>query len=310
MSTLILGKDLAMTQVDSSVFFTPGEAAVASYALKQLTTVGSSATLVNGAVTASDAVIVDDVTLLTVGSFYEWGAGGTKAEVIAADPLTNTAILNLAVTVADNGTVKPVTLAAGAVSGLTYNTSTGILSGTPDTLGSTTSLLYEMTDAAGLKAYSTTFDIQVDNPPVPPVFSGVISNNDFVLGNGNQDLDLSVYATGQSSYGLHAGSAALPAGWTFSTSTALFHVQDGVSSQWSGSIDYINSVAPAGTIFSNTFAITLAAAPAELSVAQGGGFDFSFGFGFLQALNSLADNVLLENGDRLLAENGNTIIVE
>lgn len=258
---MILAQGEAMDTVSFAPLFTPGEVAIVSYSLHQLTSVGASATLANGAGTASDLLTVDDVTLLNVGAYYEIGS----AEPVRIDSIVepdNIAILHEARTWADNAQVKPVTVAdaTSTVSGLTLDTGTGNLDGIPDTLGSTTDLFVRALFADGVSVDTPPFEIQIDAPPIPPVFSGVISDNDFVLGDGNQDIDLSIYAMGQSSHALHVGSDALPLGWTFGSSTGLFHVQDGAEADWSGSIDYINS---AGSAQSNTFSISLASVPLE-----------------------------------------------
>src|SRR5687767_13966004 len=117
MTTLVLARNVAMDAINFTTKFTPGEAAISSYALKQFTAVGASATLANGAGTDSKALIVDDETALTVGNYYQIGSAD-PVRIDWTSPLTHTAYLHEVRTWSDNAQVKAVTVGNGSVSGV------------------------------------------------------------------------------------------------------------------------------------------------------------------------------------------------
>lgn len=315
MSTVNLANGQAMTAIDASILFVFGEdTGTPSYAWKQLTSVGASATLVDGAVTAQDYFLLEDATLVTVGSFYQFGATATNiARIIAADPVSRTILLDRGLTVADNDTVKPITLAAATITGLSFNTSTGRLTGTPTVNGSTLNLLYEMTDASSQKAYSTPYDIVVATPPVPPSFAGRLNDESFTNGD-TVSLDWSVGFILVSTYSL---AGTLPTGLSFNTGTA--HVTGTVAQEGSFGpfvVTGTNGVSPDAS--SNSIAMTVSAVVvvppdegAECCIP--GGFDFTFGFGFTGfggARTVVLSGFLTEDGDSITTEAGDALVTQ
>lgn len=310
MSTLVYAKNAAITSLTFANRFTAGEAAINSYALKQFTAVGASATLANGVGTATDLLVVDDVTLLTVGNYYQIGSQD-PVRINWTDPVSNTAGLAAVRTWADNAQVKAVTVSDGssAVSGLTLNTSTGAIDGTPDTLGTTASgaftagtLLVRATFADSVSADSSPFDIQIDNPPVPPVFTGPISSESWLLGD-TISQDYSIYWTGASSYSV---TGTLPPSLTFNTATGVLSgvlVTPGTYANIT-----FNGINSAGTTPGST--ITLTVSLGQQGVGIGGGFDFSFGFGFFRFSGSPVSHLVTEGGDALITESGDVLVTE
>lgn len=251
MSALLFAQNAAIAAEDFSSRFSAGESPIASYALKQFTAVGASATLANGAGTSATELTVDDVTTLTVGNYYQIGSADPVRIDAIVEP-TNLAVLAEARTWADNAQVKPVTVGTGSVSGLTLNPSTGVLSGTPDTLGTTASatfpsgtLFVRATDGAGLSVDTSPFDIQIDAPPIPPIFVGFINNESFTVGDV-VSRDYGAFFTGASSYSI-AGQT--PAGLTLNTSTGVLSGTVTTVASYSFTISATNS---AGTTSANS----------------------------------------------------------
>lgn len=165
----VLADGLAMTAYDLDDYFFAGDAALDAYAMRQLSNPVDSTTDVNGAVTDSTSLVVDDASVL-LDHFDGWirCASGSPVQILgeAVNPLTNTITLRSPITCADNAQVDTYTNGTQSVSGITVNAGTGAVSGTPDTDATTSLLLYRVTDADALFAeVRLSFEIDVITIP-------------------------------------------------------------------------------------------------------------------------------------------------
>lgn len=165
----VLADGLAITAYDLDDYFFPGDAALNAYAMRQLSNPVDSTTDVNGAVTASTSLVVDDASVL-LDHYDGWirCASGSPVQILgeAVNPLTNTITLRSPITCADNAQVDTYTNGAQSVSGITVGAGTGAVSGTPDTDATTSLLLYRVTDADSLFA-EVRLPFEVDVVTIP-----------------------------------------------------------------------------------------------------------------------------------------------
>lgn len=245
-----LAQSAAMTAVTFGPRFAIGEAAVSAYSSHEYGTV-SALTTASGAGTNSTSLVPASYTSLTAGNYIKIGS---------TDPVriryVGTASVTLweARTWSNGATISTVAVNSGTLpTGTSLNTSTGSWTGTPTTVStSSQDQFIRLTDASGLTADSNGFVWIIDAPPVPPVLSGVITDQSYAVASGTQAFDVAPYATGESSCTLNSGSDALPSGWSFSS--CAFSVPTTTAASWMGLIDYTNS---GGTVTSNAFDVAV-----------------------------------------------------
>jgi beta-lactam-binding protein with PASTA domain len=157
--------------------------------------------------------------------------------------------------------------------GITIASSTGLITGTPTVVGSTTNLLVQATDSYTDSATLAPFSIVVTGSPNPVAFNGPIPNPPSQLTNGNwPNFDVSPYfqyATSYSATGL-AGSGLVLTGSLIEQSGAM--VAGVYSVQITGS-----NTEPSSAV-SNTFTITLVATAAQTlvpDVTSGNPFEYN-----------------------------------
>lgn len=254
-----LAQNAAMTAVDFASRFAIGEAAVSAYSSHEFGTV-SALTTASGSGTNSTSLVPASYTSLAEGNYIKIGS---------TDPVRILHVGTTSVTLWEprtwsNGAgISTVAVNSGTLpTGTSLNTSTGSWSGTPTTVStSSNDQFVRLTDSSGLTADSSPgFGWIIDAPPVPPVLTGVITDQNYAVASGTQTFDVAPYATGESSCALNAGSDALPTGWSF-TSCVLTSDTDAVES-WNGSIDYTNS---GGTVTSNSFVVDVANNPSVVA---------------------------------------------
>jgi hypothetical protein len=152
---LVFQADLEIVPLNLSSFFFAGDEVINSYTIQLLAAAVDSTTDVNGAVSGLTTVAVDDASALVDnnGDYIQFGSGDI-ARLVWANALTNEIGLNQAVTVADNTQVNIRTASPTTVPGLTLDSSTGILTGTPTTEAVSGPVVFRATDADGLNADS------------------------------------------------------------------------------------------------------------------------------------------------------------
>jgi fibronectin type 3 domain-containing protein len=171
--------------------------------------------------------------------------------VVSAPVITSTTSANGSVGSAFNYQIAasngPASYAATGLyqAGLTVNTTTGVISGTPNTAGTFTCTL-SASNTAGTGNATLTLTI---NPPVPVITSSITVS-------GAQNSAFSYQITASNSPNSYAASG-LPAGVSVNTSTGLISGTPTVSGNFNVTISATN----AGGTGSATCAITLTAAP-------------------------------------------------
>jgi hypothetical protein len=140
----LIAVDEAMTAVDFAAMFTPGEVPLASFGIREYTT-ETARTQANGGETNDTFLVVDSVANLIRDDYVDCGSSG-KSRSKYIDPFTPGIGLWSAVTCSDNALVDEWATGDLVVSGLTFDTGTGELSGTPDTCGVTTAVVRAIDD--------------------------------------------------------------------------------------------------------------------------------------------------------------------
>jgi len=123
--------------------------------------------------------------------------------------------------VSANGGTPPITwaIAPSLVSGLTFNTSTGVISGTPTSLLNTTTFNITATDSVGRQSYKP-FDIRVVSTVQPLVLTNPVPSIS-VPAFGNITPVTPVQASGGITPYVFNISPAVPLGVTYNTSTGV-----------------------------------------------------------------------------------------
>jgi hypothetical protein len=148
---LVFQEDLAIPTLGLAFFFEDCEAPLTTYTMRLLSSTTDSTTDINGGVSSQDLWVVDDASVLLahVGDYVQCGAGGVPARLLWANPITNELKVSAARTCSDNSSVYYRTTSGTSVPGLTLNSSTGGLSGTPTTPGTTGPIVIRAATAAG-----------------------------------------------------------------------------------------------------------------------------------------------------------------
>ncbi|MBS1529734.1 MAG: putative Ig domain-containing protein, partial [Bacteroidetes bacterium] len=137
---------------------------------------------------------------------------------ISYTPSTNTYTVGTAITpltpTNSGGPVSSYSINTSLPAGLSFNTSTGVISGTPTTTSSTTTYTITATNATG----STTTTVTLTVNPQAPVISYSPSTNTYTVGATISSLTPTNTGGAATSWSI---SASLPAGLSFNTSTGV-----------------------------------------------------------------------------------------
>ena len=128
----------------------------------------------------------------------------------------NNAISGYAIT-STGGTIASYAISPAAPAGITFNTSTGLLSGTPTSTQSTTIYTITATNASG--SVSNTFTLTVQTALSAPVIS--LSSNSETRVATTALVGYTIDASAGGAVASYALTGTLPAGLTFSSSTGL-----------------------------------------------------------------------------------------
>lgn len=154
-------------------------------------------------------------------------------------------------------TVQAGTLPAG----LALGSSTGIISGTPSALGTSSGLKVRATDAATTHADSNTFAFVVSPPAL--VYSGTIANQTPTVGAAFSLNVSSHWSGGVTPYAYTVNAGTLPAGLSLNSSTGVISGTPTTAGTSSGVVIRATDAA-AQTANSNSFSLTVAAAGATV----------------------------------------------
>lgn len=150
---LVFQEDLPIVDLHLAPMFTEGDEAIDTYSLLVLGSTVDSTTDINGAVSASQQWIVDDASVLldNVGDYVQCGSG-TPTRLVWANPITNEIRVALPRSCSNNLPVYVRTTSGTSVAGLSVNSGTGVVSGTPTTSAVTGPIVFRATTASGLNA--------------------------------------------------------------------------------------------------------------------------------------------------------------
>jgi len=202
-----------------------GGAATGGYTISTLLPTGLSFNTVTGVISGTPTV-VSPITTYTITATNPGGSGSTTvtitvnppAPVISYTPSTNVYVVGTAIT-----SLTPANTGGAAVSysintalpaGLSFNTSTGVISGTPTVVSAATTYTITATNAGG--SGSTTVNLTVN--PMAPVITYTPSTNIYTVGTAITPLTPANTGGPAVSYSI---SPALPAGLSFNTSTGV-----------------------------------------------------------------------------------------
>jgi len=148
---LLFQEDIAIVSLDVDIFFQSCEEAITVHSLQGLSATTDSTTDVNGAVTDSQIITVDDASVLLddVGKYVQC-ASGEPARLVWANPLTNQIRINDPRTWADNCQVDLRTASPTTIPGLTLDSATGVLSGTPSTSAVSSPVIFRAQTASSV----------------------------------------------------------------------------------------------------------------------------------------------------------------
>lgn len=137
------------------------------------------------------------------------------------------------------------------ITGLTFDTGTGQLSGTP-TVNGTYLAKVRATNETNTYTDTPVFTAAVSTPPISPIFTGNISGVTSVVGDPIFTIDASMFFTGATSYSI---TPTPPGNWQFNAVTGQLGVV--ASAVFSGIAFTISGNNAQGSTPSNSFSVTI-----------------------------------------------------
>lgn len=162
-----------------------------------------------------------------------------------------------------NATPFTYTLQAGTLpAGLTLNSATGAISGTPTTVGTQAGIIVRATDADGVTASTNAFSINIVAAKSPPTFTGNIATVNGSAGNAITPVNVSTAFsdTNTLTYSASPAGTTWPAGLVINASTGIISGTVAAMSTTAGLRVRATDVA-GQTVDSNAFNVVIAAAP-------------------------------------------------
>ncbi|MFI5159897.1 MAG: putative Ig domain-containing protein [Sphingobacteriales bacterium] len=239
----------------------------AGYSISPAISAGLSFSTATGVISGTPTATAT-ATTYTITANYAGGITATTTinvtvnpakPVISYSPSVNVYILNTAIGALSpantGGTATSWAISPGLPAGLSFSTTTGVISGTPTALSAATTYTITATNVTGNG--TTTVNLTVN--PLPPVISYTPSNNVYVVANAIPSLTPASTGGVVVSYAISPG---LPSGLSFNTATGVI---SGTPSAASAATTYTITATNTGGTGSTTVTLEVDALPPSIS---------------------------------------------